>query len=166
MPSNLPTDLDICMTTELPVQKQANRPAWLAVLARASQEDLAACLPTLGPLPEVHTIRPPEVGMMMVRGRIGGTGNPFNLGEASVVRCAVRVGEGPLGVSCALGRDKPRAKLAALFDALLQDPQQHDHLQQTLIEPLAQAQQRQRQSRQQQVADSKVEFFTLVRGES
>lgn len=102
--------------------------------------------------------------MVMLRGRIGGTGNPFNLGEASVVRCAVRVGDGPLGVSYTLGRDKRRAEVAALCDALLQDPLHHDHLQQTLVLPLAQSQAK--AHAHDQVAQSKVEFFTLVRGEA
>jgi len=104
--------------------------------------------------------------MVMLRGRIGGSGNPFNLGEASVVRCAVRLGDGPLGVSYALGRDKRRAQLAALFDALLQDPQHHGKLQQSLIAPLALAQAQAREKQQHDAADSKVEFFTFVRGEA
>ena len=118
------------------------------------------------PMMAQHPVRLPEVGMLMLRGRIGGTGNPFNLGEASVVRCAVRLGDGPLGVAYALGRDKRRAELAATFDALLQDPQHHDELQRTLIAPLALAQAQARAHRQQAVAGSKVEFFTFVRGEA
>jgi alpha-D-ribose 1-methylphosphonate 5-triphosphate synthase subunit PhnG len=114
----------------------------------------------------LQQVRPPEIGMVMLRGRVGGTGNPFNLGEASVVRCAVRLGDGPLGVSYALGRDKRRAELAALFDALLQDPQHHDELQRSLIAPLARAQAQTRAKKQHDVADSKVEFFTFVRGEA
>lgn len=102
----------------------------------------------------------------MLRGRVGGTGDSFNLGEASVVRCAVRLGQGPLGVAYALGRDKRRAELAALFDALLQDPQHHDTLQRELIEPLARLQAQARAKTQHAVASSKVEFFTFVRGEA
>jgi alpha-D-ribose 1-methylphosphonate 5-triphosphate synthase subunit PhnG len=142
------------------------RAAWMAVLARASLAQLQAYLPRTEGLPALQQVRPPEVGMVMLRGRVGGTGNPFNLGEASVVRCAVRLGDGPLGVSYALGRDKRRAELAALFDALLQDPQHHDDLQRALIAPLALAQAQTRAQRQHDVADSKVEFFTFVRGEA
>jgi alpha-D-ribose 1-methylphosphonate 5-triphosphate synthase subunit PhnG len=142
------------------------RPAWLAVLSRASLQQLESKLPPLDDLPAVIQVRAPEVGMVMLRGRVGGTGNPFNLGEASVVRCAVRVGDGPLGVSYALGRDKRRAEVAALCDALLQDPSHHDRLQQTVLLPLAQAQAHARAHAQNQAAQSKVEFFTLVRGEA
>jgi alpha-D-ribose 1-methylphosphonate 5-triphosphate synthase subunit PhnG len=83
-----------------------------------------------------------------------------------VVRCAVRLGEGPLGISYALGRDKRRAELAALMDALLQDPALHDDLHRTVVSPLAQAQAQARDGKQRAVAGSKVEFFTFVRGEA
>jgi alpha-D-ribose 1-methylphosphonate 5-triphosphate synthase subunit PhnG len=144
----------------------AARQAWLAVLARASLAQLQAQTPPPDALAPLHQVRPPEIGMVMLRGRVGGTGNPFNLGEASVVRCAVRLGDGPLGVSYALGRDKRRAELAALFDALLQDPQHHDDLQCDLIAPLALGQAQARAQKQRDVAGSKVEFFTFVRGEA
>lgn len=144
--------------------KPLARAAWLAVLARASQAQLQVHTPNA--LPPLQQVRPPEIGMVMLRGRVGGTGNPFNLGEASVVRCAVRLGQGPLGVAYALGRDKRRAELAALFDALLQDPQHHDTLQRELLAPLARLQAQARAQRQHAVAGSKVEFFTFVRGEA
>jgi alpha-D-ribose 1-methylphosphonate 5-triphosphate synthase subunit PhnG len=136
------------------------------VLARASLAQLQAQAPAVDTLSPLQQVRPPEVGMVMLRGRVGGTGNPFNLGEASVVRCAVRLGQGPLGVAYALGRDKRHAELAALFDALLQDPQHHDTLQRELIAPLARLQAQARAQTQQAVASSKVEFFTFVRGEA
>jgi alpha-D-ribose 1-methylphosphonate 5-triphosphate synthase subunit PhnG len=142
------------------------RPAWLAVLARATLAELESLAPAKNELPELKSVRPPEIGMVMLRGRVGGTGNPFNLGEASVVRCALRLGDGPLGVSYALGRDKRRAELAALFDALLQDPLHHDRLQRQVIAPLARAQAHARAQKQGDVAASKVEFFTFVRGEA
>ena len=142
------------------------RPAWLAVLARATLAELEGIAPATDQLPELKAVRPPEIGMVMLRGRVGGTGNPFNLGEASVVRCALRLGDGPLGVSYALGRDKRRAELAALLDAMLQDTQHHDRLQRQVIAPLAAAQARARAQKQVAVAPSKVEFFTFVRGEA
>lgn len=149
-------------TSNLPLARHA----WLAVLARASLAQLQAQTPSTDALPSLQQVRPPEIGMVMLRGRVGGTGNPFNLGEASVVRCAVRLGKGPLGVAYALGRDKRRAELAALFDALLQDPQHHDTLQRELIAPLARLQAQARAQTQHAVASSKVEFFTFVRGEA
>jgi len=154
------------MTSETFRETPAARQQWLAVLARASLPQLEAGLPSLETLPALMHVRPAEVGMVMLRGRIGGTGNPFNVGEASVVRCAVRLGNGPLGVSYALGRDKRRAELAAVCDALLQDPRHHDALQHELVQPLAREQARKRAQTHSDVAQSKVEFFTLVRGEA
>ena len=154
------------MTSDRLPDPHRARPAWLAVLARATLDQLQEQAPPADQLPTLQQVRPPEIGMVMLRGRVGGTGNPFNLGEASVVRCAVRLGDGPLGVSYALGRCKRRAELAALFDALLQDPQHHDRLQHALIAPLAQAQAQSRAQQQRDVAGSKVEFFTFVRGEA
>ena len=149
------------LTSEYPT-----RAAWLAVLARATLTELEGTVPTASELTELKSVRPPEIGMVMLRGRVGGTGNPFNLGEASVVRCALRLGDGPLGVSYALGRDKRRAELAALLDAMLQDPEHHDRLQSQVIAPLARAQASARAQKQQDVAASKVEFFTFMRGEA
>lgn len=154
------------MTSDTRTREYPARPAWLAVLARATLAELETLMPVVGDLQPLQQVRPPEIGMVMLRGRVGGTGNPFNLGEASVVRCAVRLGDGPLGVSYALGRDKRRAELAALFDALLQNPQHHDELQRSLISPLALAQAQARAQKQRDVAGSKVEFFTFVRGEA
>lgn len=154
------------MTSGTSTSERSARSAWLAVLARASRAELEDRLPAASELPPLQAVRPAEIGMVMLRGRVGGTGNPFNLGEASVVRCALRLGDGPLGVSYALGRDKRRAELAALADALLQDPCHHDALQDSLIAPLAQVQALARERRQRAVAPSKVEFFTLVRGET
>ena len=155
------------MTSNTSTQYFSERQAWLAVLARASRIELEAKLELANEsLLTLQRVRPAEVGMLMLRGRVGGTGNPFNLGEASVVRCTVRLGNRPLGVAYALGRDKRRAELAAVFDALLQDPQHHDDLQSKLIEPLATAQSQARDQLQGEVATSKVEFFTLVRGDA
>ncbi len=154
------------MTSPASTTPHAPRQAWLATLARASVAQLESAIPPSVYLPDLQHVRPSEVGMVMLRGRVGGTGNPFNLGEASVVRCAVRLGDGPLGVGYVLGRNKRQAELVALFDALLQDPQHHDRLHGHLIAPLAAAQAQARMQQQQAAADSKVEFFTYVRGEA
>lgn len=154
------------MTSDTSTAPTASRQAWLATLARANVAQLESAIPQTVDLPTLQQVRPAEVGMVMLRGRVGGTGNPFNLGEASVVRCAVRLGDGPLGVGYVLGRDKRQAELVALCDALLQDPQHHDRLQGLLIQPLATAQAQARAQQQRAVADSKVEFFTFVRGEA
>ncbi|NIF52133.1 MULTISPECIES: phosphonate C-P lyase system protein PhnG [Burkholderiaceae] len=149
------------------------RRAWMAVLARTPRADLEATLAQVLqelPQPVYDWLRPPEIGLAMVRGRVGGSGDPFNLGEATVTRATLRLradGAAPaiVGVACHLGRDRRRAELAALADALLQMPEHHDAMQRRLIGPLA-AQQQARRARRQQDADStRVEFFTMVRGD-
>lgn len=142
------------------------RQRWLAVLARADSAQLEAYYAELGELPQRHIIRAAEVGMVMLRGRVAGSGDAFNLGEASVTRCALRFGEGPLGVGYTLGRDLRKAELIAGFDALLQDPARQAAIDCALIAPLATAQFQERDLRSRQVASSKVDFFTMVRGDA
>ena len=141
----------------------ATRQRWIGVLARAVGDELSRHEAALRDA-EYQLIRAPETGMTRVRGRMGGTGAPFNVGEMTVTRCVVRLADGRTGYSYLAGRDKPRAELAALADAHLQGPQQ-THWLHTLIEPLAQAQARRRAEQDAATAASKVEFFTLVRGE-
>lgn len=153
------------------------RRAWMAVLARTPRAELeAAFAAALGSerAPAFDWLRPPQTGLAMVRGRVGGTGNAFNLGEATVTRATLRLrvqgdtgGSGAtIGVACHLGRDKRRAELAALADALLQQPERHARLQAQLIEPLAARLAAQRAARRDAAASTKVEFFTMVRGDA
>ena len=142
------------------------RQTWLAVLARASRAELEEALTRLGPLPSLDHVRPSEPGMFMLRGRIGGTGDAFNLGEATVTRCALRVGASALGVGYALGRDRRKVELIAVFDALLQGIAQGAQIKRDVIEPMAHRQAQERDATSRQAATSKVEFFTMVRGET
>jgi alpha-D-ribose 1-methylphosphonate 5-triphosphate synthase subunit PhnG len=151
------------MTEPLQTQEVAARRDWLAVLARASTAELEACAQCAEPLPPMQTVRPAEVGMTMLRGRTGGTGAAFNLGEASVTRCALRVA-GVLGVGYTLGRDRRKAELVALFDALLQQDE-HRWLRK-VVEPLRERQARDRAAKSRAAASSRVDFFTMVRGEA
>ncbi|NML30198.1 phosphonate C-P lyase system protein PhnG [Paraburkholderia antibiotica] len=149
------------------------RRAWMAVLARTPRAELEAGLQRVLqdlPTPAYDWLRPPEIGLAMVRGRIGGSGDPFNLGEATVTRATLRLRAGnepgaTIGVACHLGRDRRRAELAALADALLQLPEHHDRLQRQLVEPFAAQQRTRRAQRQQDAAATRVEFFTMVRGD-
>lgn len=141
------------------------RQRWLAVLARAAQEPLERAVQQWLPAASHAVVRPPECGMVMLRGRVGGTGDAFNLGEATVTRCAMRVDE-HLGVGYVLGRDRRQAQLVALLDALLQDPRRQQQLLREVVEPLARQQAGEREQRSREVAASRVEFFTMVRGEA
>ncbi len=141
----------------------AARQRWIGILTRARFEELS---PHQGALcdTEYQMIRAPEIGMTLVRGRMGGTGAAFNVGEMSVTRCVVRLADGRTGYSYLAGRDKRHAELAALADAHLQGARQAWWLDE-LIEPLAQAQAARRAQQDAETAATKVEFFTLVRGE-
>jgi alpha-D-ribose 1-methylphosphonate 5-triphosphate synthase subunit PhnG len=145
------------MTAEI-----ATRQHWMGVLARAGEE-LPRYEAELKDI-DYQLVRAPEIGMTLVRGRMGGTGAAFNLGEMSVTRCVVRLGDGRTGYSYVAGRDKRHAELAALADAHLQGRDQA-HWQQQVIAPLAAAQATRRAAQDAETASSKVEFFTLVRGE-
>lgn len=150
----------------------AERRRSLALIARAPRAFLEQALATVcegAPLPAFDWLRAPQTGLTMVRARIGGTGDPFNLGEATVTRAVLRLksgdGIGPVGVAYQLGRDKRRAELAALADAMLQVPGRRDAVRTHLLEPLASNLDAERQARDTQTASTRVEFFTMVRGE-
>jgi alpha-D-ribose 1-methylphosphonate 5-triphosphate synthase subunit PhnG len=140
------------------------RQHWIGVLARASRSELQPFEDALRDI-EYQLIRAPEIGMTLVRGRMGGNGAPFNVGEMSVTRCVVRLGDGRTGYSYLAGRDKVHAELAALADAHLQGAQQRDWLAE-MIRSLAAVQADRRAQKEAETAATKVEFFTLVRGEN
>jgi len=133
----------------------------MAILARASAEDLSALLAALHPLPEAETLRAPETGLVMVRGRAGGDGDAFNLGEITVTRCAVRLGA-HIGHAYIAGRDHSKARLAALLDAALQAQALQPALLQSIVEPLAAAQQAARAAEARKAAATRVDFFTMA----
>jgi alpha-D-ribose 1-methylphosphonate 5-triphosphate synthase subunit PhnG len=162
----LATDLDIHMTNAANITDDEARKRWLAVLARASTPELESAWTTFQGQGEPEHVRPAESGMVMLRGRVGGTGDAFNLGEASVTRCALRFGDGALGVGYALGRDRRKAELIAIFDALLQDAARQPEIDKQLITPLASQQAARRDAGSRAAAASKVEFFTFVRGQT
>lgn len=137
----------------------------MSVLALASAAELEACWEAMGEPPRHRVLRRPETGLVMLRGRAGGTGMRFNVGEATVTRCAVEVPQGIVGVAYVRGRDHRHAELAALLDGLLQDPARRDELERQVIEPLAEAHAARRRAAAERVAPTRVEFFTLLRGD-
>ena len=142
----------------------ADRQRWMAILARASSAELDTAWYSLAAPPAYQVLRKPEIGLAMVRGRAGGTGNPFNLGEMTVTRCAIRLDSGVTGHCYAAGRDRRKVELAAVFDALLQADPAAPFLNE-LIDSLAARQAADRDRTSRKAAATKVEFFTMVRGE-
>jgi alpha-D-ribose 1-methylphosphonate 5-triphosphate synthase subunit PhnG len=141
------------------------RQTWLSVLAKSKRSAIEAALAGQA-LPEVETLRPAEIGMVMVRGRAGGVGQRFNLGEMPVTRSSVRSAAGHVGHGYVQGRDKAHAELAARLDAALQDPVRRGALTASVIEPLAAALAEEKRVIEAKAAATKVDFFTMVRGES
>jgi len=149
---------------------QAARRRWLAVLARASLEELAAIHATIEGVVSARTeprfLRQPEIGMTMLRGRMGGTGQAFNFSEMTITRCTLQLADGRMGCAYIAGRKKDEARRAALIDALLQDPNHGERLVALTIDPLAAEQAARARLRVARSAPTKVEFFTMVRGEN
>ncbi len=134
----------------------------MGVLARASLGEIAGCLEQVPPLPAHVRLRGPEAGLVMVRGRQGGDGGRFNLGEMTVTRCSVRLADGTLGHAYVAGRDLRQAELAALLDACLQRPELHGALLAEVVQPLAARQAEAAAKLARKAAATKVEFFTMA----
>ncbi|MBV8615540.1 MAG: phosphonate C-P lyase system protein PhnG [Acetobacteraceae bacterium] len=139
----------------------AQRRGWMAVLARAEAEAIAAGLGQIADLPRWSVLRGPESGLVMVRGRAGGGGAAFNLGEMTVTRCTVRIASGEVGHAYVAGRDPRRAELAAAGDALMQRSDLRDAVERSVIAPLARAQDARRQAVAAKAAATRVQFFTM-----
>jgi alpha-D-ribose 1-methylphosphonate 5-triphosphate synthase subunit PhnG len=137
----------------------------MAVLAESGGAEIASLVEGLEPLPAYDDMRAPENGLVMIRGRVGGDGAQFNLGEATVSRAVVRLATGEVGFGYVLGRDRDKARLIALCDALVQTKDHSADVENKIISPLRARIEAQRDLRARQVAATKVDFFTLVRGE-
>ena len=146
----------------------ARRQAAMAVLAHCDATEIAAHLDAVAlPVQEnlYENLREPENGLVMVRGRIGGDGAPFNLGEATVSRAAVRLVTGEVGFGYTLGRDHDKARMIALCDALIQTIDHADKVEAQVVEPLRARMISERNRRAAETAATRVDFYTLVRGE-
>ncbi|PWK96722.1 methylphosphonate degradation complex subunit PhnG [Pantoea allii] len=148
------------------MKQQTARQHWLSVLAYSSAAELDAHWQPLNLKPEFTLIRPAEIGLTRLQARMGATGKRFVVGDATVTRAVVRLNDGTLGYSYLLGRDKAHAERCALMDALLQQTETGELLQEKIITPLAASREEQRQLRAREIASSKVDFFTLVRGDN
>ena len=141
-----------------------DRKTWMSLMAKAPAETLARFWLEFGATPDFGWLRAPETGSVMVEGRVGGTGSTFNLGEMTVTRCALRLSGGATGHAYVQGRDKTKAEVAALIDALMQTYMAAE-LEARLLIPLARECEAAHASRAAKSAATKVEFFTLARGE-
>lgn len=143
-----------------------DRKRTLDALAAADAAELARGLAALGDLvPKASAVRGPEVGMVMLRGRIGGGGAPFNVGEATVTRATVKLDSGEIGHSIILGRDTRKAQIVAHLDALAQHRDWSDRIEDEIVQPAIAAQTEAGRIRAEETEATRVDFFTMVRGE-
>lgn len=142
------------------------RAEWLGVLSRAHSAEVEALAGSDLAGVVFDWLRRPQVGLVMVRGRAGGTGAMFNLGEITVTRCSIRLPDGSVGHGYSQGRNQRQAELAALIDALLQNDEWRPRLIERVIEPLRASENERRLQRSRKAAATKVEFFTMARGEN
>jgi alpha-D-ribose 1-methylphosphonate 5-triphosphate synthase subunit PhnG len=144
---------------------QRMRQRWMKVLAKASSKDLEDALQKIVIRPDYEFLRTPETGMVMVRARTGGIGKRFNLGEITVTRCVIRTDDGDVGCSYVMGCDHRHAEYAALFDAMLQNTRYRIDLMEDIIHHLEAEQRGREETASRKSASTKVDFFTMVRGE-
>jgi alpha-D-ribose 1-methylphosphonate 5-triphosphate synthase subunit PhnG len=79
----------------------------------------------------------------------------------TATRCTVRTETGLVGHAYVAGRGGRLAELAAVADALLQDPVRQAGLLEEVIEPLAVAQQARRDAVAAKAAATRVQFFAM-----
>ena len=146
-------------------QAEQGRKTLLSVLAKSKLNDIKTYWQDTLENQSYQTIRPPQTGMVMAVARAGSSGEPFNLGEVSVTRCAIRLDSGETGVGYVTGSNKDHALHIAVIDALAQVKDQQQPLQCEVIKPLQEKLQRLKMQQQEKADATKVDFFTMVRGE-
>ena len=150
------------MQAEEQVAARRNR---MAVMARSGTSRLQELWAGLNLDPAYKLLRGPEFGLITLRGRIGGTGEPLNVGEATVTRASVKLEDGSVGHAVALGRDSAKARIAALVDALCHRLTMAVLIDTEMIAPLQRELDAADEKRRRQTAATRVDFFTMVRGE-
>ena len=116
-------------------------------------------------MPKASPVRGPEIGTVMVRGKVGGGGAVYNLGEASVTRATVKLETGEVGHAIILGRDQDKARIVAHLDALRQIADWQHRIDAEITHPLLIAANAEKQQRAEETEATKVDFFTVTRGE-
>ncbi|NTG50128.1 phosphonate C-P lyase system protein PhnG [Agrobacterium rhizogenes] len=150
---------------EVAAQERRKRKRTADLLARAERDELDAAWEALSEKPAIQPVRGPETGLVMVRGRIGGGGAPFNLGEVTVTRATIRLASGTVGHAHALGTDREKVRLAAIFDALWHQPATKDFVEKAILLPITERIAGRDRQRAEETAATRVDFFTMVRGE-
>jgi alpha-D-ribose 1-methylphosphonate 5-triphosphate synthase subunit PhnG len=154
--------------TETPQSRptaELERKTAMAIFARAEPSELSAPIARHWPSLMVRDLKPAETGLLMLRGRMGGDGKPFNLGEATMARAVVELPDGRRGYGHVIGRDEGKARLAAIADALWQGENDQAIVEREIVAPVSARLTHERARQRAETAATKVDFFTLVRGE-
>lgn len=142
-----------------------DRQQWMSILAKSSSRELEDAWQGVPERPEYRHLHKPETGSIMVRARAGGSDVRFNFGEVTATRCTIQIEKGHVGSACILGLDHRHAELAAIFDALLQDPLHHPEISNRVVSSLKLSYDKRKEEVLKKSAATKVDFFTMVRGE-
>ena len=149
----------------MPLTPVTDHRRWMAALSRAGEALLEEVWAALAPRPSYRLLRPVEIGMTLLRGRIAGGGHPFNFGEATMTRAAVALETGEQGFAYLLGRHPRRAELAAVFHALLQRAESRAFVEERVVNPTAAARAAEAAAMRAAAAVTRVDFNALVRGD-
>ena len=141
------------------------RQHWMSVLAKATPPEILTAWDEMTGKPDYRFIRPPETGLVMVQARAGGSGQRFNFGEMTMTKCIVELEDGTAGHAYVAGSDPAHAEIAAVFDAVLQTAIGHREIMEKVVSPLQRRQADRRRDVETKTAATRVDFFTLVRGE-
>lgn len=152
------------MSNRSPAESHTDRAAWMRILSLSPWDELEGLAAPYSATPH-DVLRPPEAGLVMLRGCMGATGSAFNVGEATLTRCAVRLASGEEGHAYVMGRNAAHARTAALCDALLQTVTHAGEVRERVIAPLEASLRQARITAAAKAAATKVDFFTMVRGD-
>ena len=137
----------------------------MSLLATSSQSDLLNLWEQKKIKVNYVWLRTPEIGSIMAQGRMGVTGDKFNIGEVTITRCSLKLNCGTIGHSYVQGRSKKKAEISALCDALMQTKMSKE-INKNIIIPLEKIKKDNKDKILSKAEATKVDFFTLVRGES
>jgi alpha-D-ribose 1-methylphosphonate 5-triphosphate synthase subunit PhnG len=138
---------------------------WMAALASAGRDLLENTWAEFDPKPAYRLLRPVEIGMTLLRGRVAGSGRAFNFGEATITRAAVVLETGECGFAYLLGRRQREAELAAVFHALLLQGAHRASLEERLLRPAEAARSVAATADRTAAEATRVDFSTVVRGD-
>ncbi len=144
---------------------EKNRKNALSILAKSALSNIVECWDSVDIDPVFSFLKKPEVGMVMVRAKAGGDGQQFNMGEMTVTRCVIQLDSKEIGYGYTSGRNPKKSKIIAVIDACFQVNTLNKTIENNIISPLENILMEKESKQKNKVDSSKVDFFTMVRGE-